>query len=263
MIELLELLQLDVERVRAVARARHSLGISHFRRSPNGEAVQVSSLLAAVTHWRVAGGLWLLADEVTLAHELFRRAADELSRMRQPFGVLLRSLSEPEREATWADARWLYLDEREEIGGSHVFLLMHPLVLSRGSDLKAASLLRARLESLAGWQVGRLGLTVRTYLDIYDTMAQGDFQEVGLTDAITPVVAAFGHLLADAMEDSYHWQRLRSSLNPVEPEVAGVLSSLARAMGPDGEERVPRAVVEVPTSSVAREVLSGIVSAVG
>lgn len=256
--ENLELIGLDPERIEAVAAAREGLGYARLGLGREGEGDGLKNRIAATSHLRHAAGSWLLLDEIERSQAIFRAAADELSEVGQPLGILLRALAERDREVSWMDSHWIHPEAAEVAGASAVFLLLNRAVLDREQFGEMVEPLRRTLEDRSSWPVGRLGLPVRAYLDLVDLLrAQEAADATSLADVLRPFVMSFGAALAEARRDTYHWRYLRTSFHPVEPEVAGVIILVARSIGLDYAGMVQKALVRIPTGREVQALLGG------
>ena len=255
MIESLENLGLDPERVKRLRDASFGLGRGYEARlaSVENKAEQELLRFAAATHYRRAAAHSLLLGEPDFAGKLFAIAAVSYTRAGSAYGAFLENLS---REPTQAEQRW----SQEPRNAGDVFFLWGRTDMDDAFVQVDERRLRLRgtLERFRTERIGVLGMPITVYLDVFDSlMSPGHGRS--LEESLLPIVSAYSVALRRARSDRYHWTRLAIPFHPAEPDVVALLVAVGRALR-RRDDSLYRALGVLPLGSNVFRLLRGVLT---
>lgn len=221
MSDLTRALGIPIATVERHLEAALGFGNMYSRRSTSEEGTGISLFLAA-SSYRAAGAHALLLMAADEARVHFQRAADLFVRARSPYGAFLANLGlEP---AT--------LPEDMPSGPEAVFALWGTRALAEGYFIEQRGDLALELTAFRSKRVGVLGLEVGLLMDLrgaaLNWLQRGSMESV--MRPLNVVVAYYAEAVNRARANRYHWERLRMTFHPLEPDILGILVGLDRVL---------------------------------
>jgi hypothetical protein len=212
--------------------------------------VRASSLVVAAVYRALIG-------DVSPATILFQEAAEEYQKLDRPFHlalaicggykrltsdqVLRRVRADPSFDPHLLDPETLLYDLLAAMSevGSQAVDDYHFDSEFHNESARMLALLFERGDELLPLPVGRLGIPLRLYISIgrkihgltvsRDINVAADFADgelISLKGALTEYLQRVDEVVGGAMNDEFHWTRLRSGVLPIEPEALATCLSV-------------------------------------
>jgi hypothetical protein len=202
-------------------------GYANATRDTKSQDVRINRASAFV----IAASYFSLVDTAK-AHECFLNASREYIQLGNPFAFALAVCStKPERIEELG--RINQLKEGASIKPStEVFFYKRAYAfwqVSAKSDLYKTP----DFETNEREQVGRLRLPLKVYNRVYSS-AFNSFNDVELINSVSDLLNRVSEITQAAMQDQYHWQRLHSTILPVEPEILATMLSIMKRQKQNG-----------------------------
>jgi hypothetical protein len=228
-------LDLDQELLTRCARLYEAYARSGSK-EPSSEGTPVETRMLKASSFVIAAVYRSVVDSESSAKALFADAAREYLELGNPFHLALAVCAGDEGlvriyvlsgQQRFLEPQARAVDPNDLLYG----LLAAMSMFGSGvyDDYPTAELLPSLLdlgEELSPRPVGRLGLPLRLYLavgrSIESTAFAYDRELTSLRRALSDYLRHVDESVGAAMNDRFHWRRLRSGLLPVEPEALAV-----------------------------------------
>jgi hypothetical protein len=239
------------------------------RSADTTEGVTIAQSVSA-TYFRRAAANALLLGRYADATELFLEATFVYRDLGLPYSVVVAALSSEGRGVTeQLTYSWLGAHNHHEITESAVPQLAYVVLAqltsakSRQTTIKQLASVRRDLDPYRLRPLGALGISVGTFLDLFDSLVPEIGQsKIDLSEAISPFFSAYNAAIRHTIQNHYHWERLALPFHPADPDIYGVLTLTNSALQMHRDVTLQRFIEKAAIARESKYLLSTILDGI-